>query len=339
MSRDAEAAVQTFMAAHAGLKRSARAVLQELAKLIPDGETMTPAIGDEDFAARIGYRANAVRRGRKILVRMAAVHVEGGQGLVSRYELLLLAGARGAPPVLPLIGAVPPRRPRPDPARGEPDLFESIQSMPVPPVAGRAPDAARANDIDQNDRSWRVVLRSFWAKWRSYFDHFDRSTEDEAKRFDHFDRSTTSDLVSARGTYTLKEEHTHASAGAGPTTTDAKPPPCRNPAHAWCAGRVHVPRELHHEFLRKGGHREAELVAFYARRCATLPPEQPILENDFRFWRRCYGEEFGAVSRPPPRAEGAIGRTCAHEPMCSTITACIERAIADARGERKAGSG
>jgi len=36
--------------------------------------------------------------------------VDGGQGQVSRYELMLLPNAQGYDPALPLIGAVPPPR-------------------------------------------------------------------------------------------------------------------------------------------------------------------------------------------------------------------------------------
>lgn len=78
----------------------------------------------------------------------------------------------------------------------------------------------------------------------------------------------------------------------GPTP----PPRCRHPhAHAWCEGRVHVPRDLHFELLDKLGTRPGEspaakagrLVAFYADTMHHLSPEASI-GDAYAFWKAAY---------------------------------------------------
>ena len=176
MSAEALQAAQAF--SHPDVKGSARRLLEVIAEQIPPGDTMTPEIPIPELATLMGYQDNAVRRARKTLVRVGVVRiVNGGQGEVSRYELMLLPNAQGYDPALPLRADLRPapkvRRPR---THEGPDLFDEPQ--------------VRSSDIDQNDRSW----------WR-YFDHFDRSTQwlgfvlrsfwaMLVRNFDHFDRST-----------------------------------------------------------------------------------------------------------------------------------------------------
>lgn len=74
------------------------------------------------------------------------------------------------------------------------------------------------------------------------------------------------------------------------------PPRCAHPhKHAWCDGRVHVPRDLHFEFLDQLGTRPGEsaatkagrLVAFYAETMTHLPPDADIVDA-YTFWKAAY---------------------------------------------------
>lgn len=89
-----------------------------------------------------------------------------------------------------------------------------------------------------------------------------------------------------------------------PLVGAAPPPRCAHPhAHAWCAGRVHVPKALHFQFLDRLDTRPGEspqakagrLIAFYASVNAALPADQPIGEDDFKFWRRQFAAAFAAT--------------------------------------------
>jgi hypothetical protein len=129
----------------------------------------------------------------------------------------------------------------------------------------------------------------------------------------------------------------------GPTP----PPRCAHPhRHAWCAGRVHVPRDLHFEFLDKLGTQPGEspaskagrLVAFYAWTMRHLSPEATI-GDAYAFWKAAYTAWVGhtetraAVQR---RREGVPSGlvSCDHDPRCATWHACIDRTLADGRAAR-----
>jgi hypothetical protein len=93
------------------------------------------------------------------------------------------------------------------------------------------------------------------------------------------------------------------------------PPPCAHPyAHAWCGGRVHVPRILHLEFLdrldtRPGESREAKtkrLEQFYGDTLAAIPTTQVIAVDAFQFWRRAFAAACRAAepaARTPLRVQ------------------------------------
>jgi hypothetical protein len=134
--------------------------------------------------------------------------------------------------------------------------------------------------------------------------------------------------------------------------------PLAETVHAWCAGRVHVPTGLHLEFLAKMGRlphetdavQEARLIAFYATTCAALPPEQPISDNDYTFWRRAFAAAWARdpTTRGQRRDDTGVTRFtrqeledaklirmrayggCPHEPKCATYADCV-REIALAR--------
>jgi DnaA N-terminal domain len=76
-------------------------------------------------------------------------------------------------------------------------------------------------------------------------------------------------------------------------------PRCAHPhAHAWCEGRVHVPRDLHFEFLDDllgtlpGESRIAKagrLIAFYAATMAALPATVSVGAGEaYRFWKSAF---------------------------------------------------
>lgn len=72
---------------------------------------------------------------------------------------------------------------------------------------------------------------------------------------------------------------------------------CAHPhAHAWCEGRVHVPKDLHFEFLAQLGTRPGEspvakvgrLIAFYAATMMALPATQTIAVDGYTFWKGAF---------------------------------------------------
>lgn len=98
------------------------------------------------------------------------------------------------------------------------------------------------------------------------------------------------------------------------------PARCRHPhAHAWCEGRVHVPRDLHFEFLDKLGTRPGEspaakagrLVAFYADTMHHLSPEASI-GDAYAFWKAAY---HAWVSTDQARAAGSRPRAVSPEEL------------------------
>jgi hypothetical protein len=102
---------------HPKVKGSPRALLNALAKRIPDGQTMTAPITDKELAAVTGYDERTIRTARDVLEEVGVIRVDGGQGRPATYELLALPGA-GAPPELPLradLREAPKREPAPTP--------------------------------------------------------------------------------------------------------------------------------------------------------------------------------------------------------------------------------
>jgi hypothetical protein len=141
-----------------------------------------------------------------------------------------------------------------------------------------------------------------------------------------------------------------------PLIGETPAPRCAHPnRHAWCEGRIHVPRDLHFEFLDQLGTRPREtpaakagrLIAFYARTMQYLKGEVSIVDK-YAFWKAAFAAwvrdagERAAVQRQRagvPQHEGIRGSVCTHEPQCETYRACIDRTIADGRAERERKSG
>jgi len=138
------------------VKGSRRALLDTIATLIPEGQTMTPPIALEDLAARAGYYEMTMRQARDRLVGAGMLRVVGGgRGRPASYELLALPGA-GDAPSLPLIGATP-RRSR---STAGPDLFD-------PPHGDQFSDAVRVDDIGTK---YRTPTENVGKKYRTLVD-------------------------------------------------------------------------------------------------------------------------------------------------------------------------
>jgi len=102
-----------------------------------------------------------------------------------------------------------------------------------------------------------------------------------------------------------------------PGLVGAVPPAkCAHPnKHAWCHGRVHVPRDLHFEFLDRLGTRPGEsptakagrLVAFYADTMDHLSPAADVV-NAYVFWNAAFEAWLGhgARRRGEPKASRGI---------------------------------
>lgn len=122
----------------------------------------------------------------------------------------------------------------------------------------------------------------------------------------------------------------------GPTP----PPRCQHPyAHAWCDGRIHVPRKLHFEFLDRLDTRPGEspstkagrLVAFYAAEDARLPATTAI-GNPFQFWNLAFTAWIAREAASPVQAARPYAYTCPHDPPCANGPnwQCHQRTVLDA---------
>jgi hypothetical protein len=272
---------------HPKVKGGARALLEAIARSIPEGQTATPSVTLDELAA--GYSVKTASRARELLEaeRVIKVH-DGGQGKVARYEILGLTGERpimAAP--LPLVGRAKP------PEAKKPRITSDILSDVLP----------FTSDILSE------VPRTFCPKWLVYFGHFVRSWWNAALRL--------ADVSRARAVRNTKyNTHTQIAPPAASPPTKWPRCPQTGTVHAWCDGLVHVPMQLHRDFVRKHGRAvgqtdadiEAELFAFYTRRSAGLNPRDKIRENDFQFWRRCRNEEWPPVSSAAPTRSRASPR-------------------------------
>jgi hypothetical protein len=368
MSAAAEALAKACT--HTKVKGSRRALLDTIAKLIPEGQTMTPAIADKELAPLTGYDERTIRVARDVLEEVGVIHVVGrGQGRIPSYELCQLPDA-GGPPALPLRA----------------DLREVKRALAATPLLDQADtivaDDDRSTPRDGSSRSstvgsfFRSVVtkpRIFFPMFGHYFGSFVRSWWTRAytvgsfvrrtrANFGSFVRSTrrTSDHVldvdnaRARDVHTFTEVHTPPALRAADRATG---PPCpyAGTVHAWCDGRVHVPNGMHAELLRRHGREPGDtdadvgrrLFVFYAETCAALPAAQSVGDDEFKFWRRAYGTAFASAASSTPTPTRTITRSaapprrpwsCPHDPPnCIDEDACIDRQAADyrAREQRK----
>jgi hypothetical protein len=129
-------------------------------------------------------------------------------------------------------------------------------------------------------------------------------------------------------------------APALPLVGPVPPPRCPHPhAHAWCEGRVHVPRNLHFEFLDRLDTRPGEstaqkagrLVAFYADAMRRLPATQAV-PDPYLFWKAAYVAWVTAAAAVAAPIRACRGQ---HDPPCARDYLCIERTIAEGRAARE----
>jgi len=334
MSRAAEEYVNTCTDPR--VKGAARRLLETLAKRIPEGQTMTAPISRDDLATLTGYDRRTLQTAQDLLVANRLLRiVGGGRGRLGCYELLLLEGA-GPDPSLPLVGRVPSPPPR---VQVGPTLFD----QPELAVAHVLP--IRAYTVGSFFLCWSNV-GSFFLRWSNVGSFFLRCRQ---KVGSFFLRSLPLDVddARARDVHTFKNTHTSRD---GPSDPDGGKPPPREPLHpwhAWCGGRVHVPKKLHTELLAKMGRlagettagQETRLIAFYVQTSANLPSHQPIGVDDYKFWRRAFAEAFANPISGRRVEEPLTGSTCPHEPRCSTRRACVDRILEEGRAERERKSG
>jgi hypothetical protein len=130
-----------------------------------------------------------------------------------------------------------------------------------------------------------------------------------------------------------------------PLVGQTPPARCAHPnKHAWCEGRVHVPRDLHFEFLDKLGTQPGEsptakvgrLIAFYAATMRHLSPEANI-GNSYAFWNGAYNL-WVSHTRERAAAADALAEQLHNR---ERITERIARIVAEGRAarEKKTGSG
>jgi hypothetical protein len=326
-----EAAATTI--ARLALKGSKRALLETIAKLIPDTRTTTMPISLDDLALLTRYDRRTIQIAGDALAAIEAVRIDGGRGRLATYELLALPGAGVADPVLPLLG-----RPRVPTPRVSPPSAPTVFDPPA--VAIDAPPARpiRAYTVRSFFVCCLTNVRSFFVGWRANIRSF-------------FLPSRTADGIDdARARASTYTPRTHAAEAANATQGPPPHPWGRaHPWHAWCAGPVHVPRDLHDEFRRKLQLTDDALFAIYGVECDALTPGDPILENDYTFWRRRFAIRF--VGPPlerapqtrardrPPRRDIEVRRPCPHAPPCVDDEACIDRSVTEWRTKQERKSG
>jgi hypothetical protein len=309
------------------VKGSARALLEALAQLIPEGQTTTPLIGMDALADRARCTRRTVLTQLQVLVEAGELEVvDGGSGRIARYTLVHVDGARPMTPApLPLLGTAPPprvSRPSTSPSSSTPDLFD----LPAPSTSG-----------DQT----AINLRNFFTGWvrepviffhrllgglatpvkkLRRFTRAERSNGDQPAQKDHrltpIERSDREEPV--------KKDHRLADVVRTTTTTSTttarettNAPTC-GPWHAWCGGRVHVPKNQHKEFLRRLSRQpgetdaalEARAFACYAAELATIPDDQSIaIKSEFDFWRPRFATMLAAAA--PVRRDPTIHQVAA----------------------------
>jgi hypothetical protein len=186
---------------HPKVKGGVRALLKAIASHIPEGQTTTPPMSQDELAATTQHADRTVRRGLDLLVTIGEIKVhDGGRGKVARYEMLGLS--EGARPLttapLPLLGRPKlPRGPhRTKVQRSTSDLLSYVDAPTSDIVSDVLP--VRAYTIGSFVRRWRANIGSFvrrcvaWTKVQ-------RSTSDllsDVSTVRTIEQRSTSDILS-----------------------------------------------------------------------------------------------------------------------------------------------
>ncbi len=341
MSADAIAYVDRL-----AVKGSARDLLRILAAHIPDGQTTTPTLRIADLATEAQLHRRTVLKWVGELVDSGEVTVmDGGRGKKARFTLVHLNGAR--PPTtapLPLRADLRPVPPRRQPDESTLDLFAAAVDGEDPAIKRVVIDHTLPPNV------WRSITRWLVNVWRSI------TRWPKRVAIDHTLAPHVEALTTARDVQQLSTTTTTAAAGDAPTVQRL---PCRwaGTTHAWCDGRVHVPRPFHDEERRKlarspgetDADLDAHLFARYAQILAAIPDTEAIADaNEFVFWKRVLrstprdATPKARVPTPPVRRASTFGAgniACPHDPMCRSIGDCTKRILADVRAERERKSG
>ena len=187
------------------------------------------------------------------------------------------------------------------------------------------------------------------------FESHDETQRRSESQIETQDPKFESHFETPTGTPDLDQERTHTQDARAreadptlPLVGETPPPRCAHPhKHAWCEGRVHVPRDLHFELLdRNSAVRMGKGACQSAGRrwlaLAHLSPEADI-GNAYTFWKAAYeawttnGARRRGESRRRPDGIPSGTMVCGHEPMCASRHACIDRTIAE--GFRVNGAG
>lgn len=289
MSAAAESYAQRVT--HPRVKGATRALLLAIATHVPEGHTTTPTMTLDDLALTAQHTARTARTCRNLLEAIGLIRVhDGGRGNRARYELVHLAeGARPIVPApLPLIG--PAKPPQAKKQRTTSDLFSYVAADPR---------GSEMSKIGSFFLRWVQVLKVL----KNVGNFFLRLAIRERR---------SADPISDVRTTTTTTRTTTAREAPPATPPPAESPPPIHPWHAWCAGRVHVPKSQHAEFLRRLGRRpgetdadlEARAFACYAAELATIPADQAIaVKSEFDFWRPRFAAMLTAAalsaSSPP----------------------------------------
>lgn len=177
---------------------------------------------------------------------------------------------------------------------------------------------------------------------------FEAQNEPPPVRTDHLDLLVRTHTPRARETADESEAQNEPQAVADlPLIGRPASPRCAHPyRHAWCEGRVHVPRDLHFEMLDRLDTQPGEspatkagrLVQFYAATMRHLPPEAAIADA-YTFWKAAFKAWVERIAHPQPmparRPDIVTDAVCPHVPRCATYRACLDRILTDRRAERE----
>lgn len=292
----------------------ARDLLEAIARLIPEGQTLTPPIGNRGLATEARVHRRTVCRRLPLLVEINLVRlVDGGNGRPARFTLVPLAAPLPATNVaLPLRADLQqvPRRPQPRRDTVTADLFDD-NPPPVRSMSEGRGFLARILATVTGVTGWPITGVTGVTGGRSNDEKpvtpviLVRSNDEKPVPpvIGTCDTGLPLDVAGtrARAVLLLKERTTTTAPPAdglpAPTPLAVPERPCRwfGKSHAWCHDRMHVPTDFHLEerakLPRQPGQTDADLdevmFAKYAAVMAAIPATADLrrYKNQFDFWK------------------------------------------------------